>query len=136
MMGALLLCVHAAWWAHSGSWGVAQLGASAAAVGAFLVSWHDWRRAPEGQIRWDGQTWAWSGSSGVTQAAVPVVTVDFQFLMLLRLDRRPEGRCWCWVGRAQDPGSWLALRRALFAGDRAGAGGESAPVGVPVPFIG
>lgn len=131
VLGALVPWVHAAWWVQSGTSVTAQLGAAAAAVAALLYAWLDWRRAPVGHILWDGRVWSWSGPTGLAQAAVPVVTMDFQFLMLLRLDLRDRGRCWCWVGRAQDAASWQPLRRALFAGVAAGAGGEPAPANAP-----
>lgn len=120
LLGALVCLVHGAWWLQSGALAAVQFCASAAAVAALLYAWLDWRRSPAGPIQWDGQAWFWSGPLGVVQV-VPVVAMDFQTLMLLRLDARDYGRCWCWVARAQDPVSWQALRRALFAGAAVGA---------------
>jgi hypothetical protein len=56
-----------------------------------------------------------------------MVAMDFQFLMLLRLDLPGQRRCWCWVGMAQDVASWRSLRRALFSGAAVGAGDKSVP---------
>ena len=122
LLGVFALGVHGAWWVHSGDWGLAQLGAAAAGTAAFLSAWRDWRRAPVGHLQWDGWAWSWSGPSGVVQAAAPVVAMDFQYLMLLRLDFPDHGRSWCWVVRAHEPVAWRSLRRALFAGAVAGTG--------------
>ena len=130
---AVLLCVQVTWWLQADTWGAAQLMAGAAAVAALLHAWRDWRRTLLGHIRWDGQVWSWSGPSGVAQAVVPLVTMDFQFVMLVRLDVRDHGRRWCWVARSQNPVSWRSLRRALFAGAGANAGGGQVRANPPIP---
>lgn len=135
VLGVLLVGVHGAWWLQAGTLGAAHLGAGAAVLAALLYAWHDWRRAPSGDIQWDGQVWSWVGPSGVAQPVVPVVTVDFQVLMLVRLHVHDSGRRWCWVGRAQDAASWLALRRALFAPGGSGAGDQRLRAKPPIPPI-
>ena len=126
-LAVILLFMHGAWWVQSGHHGVVHLGAGAATGAALLYAWHDWRRAPVGHVRWDGQSWSWSGPAGAAQAVVPMVAMDFQFLMLLRLDLPGQRRCWCWVGIAQDVASWRSLRRALFSGAAAGSRDKSVP---------
>ena len=54
-----------------------------------------WRRSPVGELLWDGENWYWE--SEVYQASAelnaPVVALDLQSAMLLRLDN-PAGAVW------------------------------------------
>lgn len=97
----------------------------AAVLLAWLVSqtfalW-DWRRSWTGALTWDGQQWSLS-ASGWTAPVWPVLVMDLQFLLLLRMDPVAQGDRrrglprWIWLQAPDTPGQqgpWLAMRRAL-----------------------
>ncbi len=79
-----------------------------------------WRRSPVGELLWDGENWYWE--SEVYQASAelnaPVVALDLQSAMLLRLDNPAGAIWWLWAERATLPGRWLDMRRAVYAARR------------------
>ena len=86
---------------------------SGAALTGLGVFWHC-RKAPTGQLSWEGGSWAW-GESSKTDPVQPVVVVDLQTAMLLRLQGAPGTKnMWIWVQRDASPPRWLALRRAVY----------------------
>ncbi len=76
-----------------------------------------WKNSPTGQLRWDGQVWRWE-SQGY-QAGTPVrellVALDFQRILLLRLENHDHATLWLWAGRKAMPERWLDLRRAVYS---------------------
>jgi len=111
------LLVMALWWlaAPGPDW---RLGVSMAAVlAAGVAAGLGWKNSPTGQLRWDGQDWRWE-SRGY-QSGTPVrslsVTLDFQFILLLRLENHDHATLWLWAQRAAMPERWLDLRRAVYS---------------------
>jgi hypothetical protein len=84
------------------------------AVGVGVLAIQVWRRTPQGDLRWDGQTWNWSvGEGGI--CGTLAVHVDLQFCMVLSLRLIDGGRVWLWPERSRDPACWDALRRAVVS---------------------
>jgi hypothetical protein len=121
------LAVTALWWraAPNVDWrlGLAMAAVSAAGAAAAL----GWTNSPRGLLRWDGQVWRWE-SQGY-QAGTPVrelsIALDFQRVLLLRLENHDRATLWLWAGRAAMPERWLDLRRAVYSRRKA------SPVSIP-----
>ncbi len=112
--------------------GVAVLALLTAAAAA----WSGWRHAPSGQVRWDGQVWHWESPgyrSGTPVLALSVV-LDFQRVLLLRLENQDHATLWLWAHRAAMPERWMDLRRAVYS--RRKASPAAAPPDGPgaIPF--
>lgn len=89
--------------------------ASAAVLGwttfvGLLCAWRWWRFEPD-YLAWDGQSW----STKTAFDARVAVTLDLQFLMVLRV-MPPVGRSqWLMVDRDASPRAWHSLRCAVAA---------------------
>ena len=95
------------------------LGCGALLVSAWVMT-TGWRHSPVGLLQWDGQCWRWSSSvyrSG-TALEPPVVVLDVQFALLLRLDNLAGAVWWLWAEQSASPARWLDLRRAVHAKPR------------------
>jgi toxin CptA len=93
------------------------------------VAWvsHYWRTLPQGRLRWDGESWHWSGANEPLAA----VTIQYDFQISLWLLMVPaKGRVFgVWMDA--DPGhmpQWRALRRALVGAGISRRGSED-PMG-------
>jgi hypothetical protein len=88
---------------------------------AGAVAYKGWKSAPVGQLTWDGQCWRWEGTGYLTGVAEQKLTVivDFQNLLLLRLENPAYAHLWLWAERRVRPERWLDLRRAVYAPHRA-----------------
>lgn len=88
------------------------------AVGG-AAAW-DWKKSPLGQLHWDARGWHWE--SLAYQSGTPVgrlsVVLDFQRVLLLRLENQDHARLWLWAERKALPERWLDLRRAVYAHQR------------------
>lgn len=73
-----------------------------------------WLRAPQGVLRWDGQTWTWT-SLRASFCAELSVHLDLQLGLLLCLDSGIGPRSWLWAERRMSKLQWNDLRRAVFA---------------------
>jgi toxin CptA len=93
-------------------WSAALLAGSTvlAGVAAFVSS----GRVPATELAFDGQRWSISGKQA-RQAADAVVVLDFQALLLVRLDMPRAAACWLWLERPSNPARWQDLRRALHS---------------------
>jgi toxin CptA len=74
-----------------------------------------WLRSPPGVLRWDGQTWTWTGER-VTLCGELTVHLDFQFVLLVCLRSQAHAQLWLWPEHRQATMHWPDLRRAVFAG--------------------
>jgi hypothetical protein len=95
------------------------LGCAALLLAAWVMA-TGWRRAPVGRLQWDGQRWRWESvvyRSG-TALEPPVVVLDVQFAILLRLDNQAGAVWWLWAEKSALPARWLDLRRAVHARHR------------------
>jgi toxin CptA len=84
------------------------------AAGAMALGW---KNSPVGQLRWDGQGWRWEslGYQSGTLVSSLAVTLDFQAVMLLRLENHDGAILWLWARRSSMPERWLDLRRAVYS---------------------
>jgi hypothetical protein len=81
------------------------------------------RRDGAGVLAWDGEAWYWrDADSGAASCPVaPVVCLDLQGLILLRLvpleplEPQVRPQRWLWLTPRRDLGRWRALRRALYS---------------------
>ena len=82
---------------------------------------HGWKNSPVGQLAWDGQLWRWESpgyQTGVAEQKL-VVIVDFQHLLLLRIENQAHASLWLWPERKALPERWLDFRRAVYSPDKA-----------------
>ena len=108
------------WWHASAATDWRPLLGCAALLVALAVMATGWQRAPVGRLQWDGQRWRWESwvyRSG-TALEPPVVLLDVQFALLLRLDNQAGAVWWLWAEQSASPARWLDLRRAVFAKHR------------------
>ena len=95
-----------------------------AVTAMILAGWaaySGWKNSPVGQLAWDGQFWRWEGpgyQAGVAEQKLSVV-VDFQNLLLLRLENPAHAQLWLWAERHVLPERWLDLRRAVYSPNKA-----------------
>ncbi len=126
-LGCLLLVgwltaagVTVSWWRASAVADWRPLLGCAAMLAAAGIMATGWRRAPVGRLQWDGQRWRWE--SGVYRSGTalepPVVVLDVQFALLLRLNNQAGAVWWLWAERSAWPARWLDLRRAVYARHR------------------
>ncbi|MCW5649663.1 MAG: hypothetical protein KIS62_07960 [Ramlibacter sp.] len=115
--GLVAACV---WGVQAGQagWRLGVMAACVVASGAWALRAHS--AAPQGVLSWDGQAWAWRPGSAAEEAGRPVVALDLQRWLLLRWTLA-GGERWLWLGRAQAPAQWRALRRAVHARARSAA---------------
>ena len=110
-----------------GAWGATSqhinwrhFGGFAAVIATGLFALQGWKNSPVGQLVWDGQVWRWEGRG--YQASVAeyelFVTIDFQSLMLLRIENQAHAKLWLWAERRAFPARWLDFRRAVYSPHR------------------
>jgi toxin CptA len=88
---------------------------------AGMAAYVGWKHTPVGQLAWDGQRWRWDGpgyQAGTVEQKLSVV-VDFQNLLLLRLENPAHAHLWVWAERHVLPERWLDLRRAVYSPHKA-----------------
>ena len=79
-------------------------------------------------LQWDGLHWSCAGGNADLGDATPVIHLDLQSLMLVRLHQPGRGAAWLWLERPAFPSRWLDLRRALHAAAPSqGASGAAVP---------
>ena len=97
-----------------------QLVGSVVVFGVGLLALRSWNNSPVGQLAWDGQLWRWEGRGyqvGVADYEL-LVAIDFQNLMLLRIENQAHAKLWLWAERRSFPTRWLDLRRAVYSPHR------------------
>jgi toxin CptA len=117
-LAALLLV--GVWTLASQELGWRQAAGGISLVGAGWAARHGWKNAAVGQLTWDGQVWRWEGpgyQAGVAEYAL-LVALDFQKVMLLRLENQAHAKLWLWAERGALPERWLDLRRAVYSPHR------------------
>jgi hypothetical protein len=111
------LGVTALWWVTGArpGWRLA-LGAVAVLVSG-AAALRAWKHCPVGQLHWDGQVWRWEsqGYQAGTLVRHLSVALDFQHVLLLRLENHDGATLWLWAQRASMPERWLELRRAVYS---------------------
>ena len=92
----------------------------AAVFAVGLVALRGWNNSPVGRLAWDGQLWRWEGRGyqvGVADYKL-LVAIDFQNMMLLRIENQAHAKLWLWAERRAFPERWLDLRRAVYSPHR------------------
>ena len=84
------------------------------------------RRQPLGQLQWDGSHWHWSEWSEHPLTDL-VCVLDWQSVMLLRLQAEGGARRWLWLEARRPSAQWLALRRAVVVAQSAPNSADSTP---------
>ena len=114
-VAAFLLC---ALFAPALGWRLWLMRLAVLATGC-VAAW-GWKNSPLGVLHWDAQCWHWE--SLAYQSGTPVrrlsVVLDFQRVLLLRLENQDHARLWLWAERPALPERWLDLRRAVYAHHR------------------
>lgn len=123
------LLVVGAWVVTSQTIGWRQSAGLAAVAGVGLAALYGWKTSPVGQLVWDGQVWRWESQGDLARVAQYELSValDFQILMLLRIENAAHAKLWLWAEHRAFPARWLDLRRAVYSPHRA-TDGESSPV--------
>ena len=114
------LLVVGAWVVTSQYVGWRQSLGLALVVGAGLAALHGWKNSAIGQLAWDGQVWRWEGpgyQAGVAEYQLSVA-LDFQNLMLLRIENQAHAKLWLWAEQRAFPARWANLRRAVYSPHR------------------
>ncbi len=112
--------------------------AFAATALAGLAAYNGWKNSPVGQLAWDGQFWRWEGAgyqAGVVEQQLSVI-VDFQSLLLLRLENPAHAHLWLWAERHVSPERWLDLRRAVYSPHKAARPPRQDDLQAPQPIHG
>ena len=124
--GAALLLV-GVWILVSQHTGWRQIIGFITVIGAGLAAWYSYKTTAVGQLTWDGQVWYWQGSGHALGAAEYELSValDFQNVMLLRLENRAHAKLWLWAERRTFPSRWLDFRRAVYSPRRSPNGAVS-----------
>jgi len=101
-------------WSTQSLWGWRQglVGVSLCLAAVFAL--HEWQRTPQGTLSWDGVAWCFNEEQ---QAVIGGMTVslDLQFILLLRLTPNKGPPLWLWAERSRQAPLWVALRRAVFS---------------------
>ncbi len=104
------------------------LGVPLVRVSALLAVWsgcavwltYGWFNSPQGRLRWDGESWHWSGHSAPLRSIV--IQYDFQTSLWLLLCPAEGRQFGLWLDACPSQRKdWYAIRRALV-----GAGGLEA----------
>ena len=106
------------WWMQSPAPGVRHgAGLGLVAIAGACAWWH-WWRSPVGVLHWDGQQWHWMCGPVSALLESPVVSLDLQRYMLLRVRMvGASGRSMVWLHleKAAFPQRWLDVRRAVYS---------------------
>ncbi|WP_374669222.1 hypothetical protein [Ramlibacter sp.] len=95
------------------------------------LAWRGWLALPRGELAWDGGAWRWNTET-VAAMTAPTVVLDFQASLLLHWADAPAGLRWLWLERADAPGEWAGLRRAVYSPPRfSGPDGTAPPAAGP-----
>jgi hypothetical protein len=81
------------------------------------VSLKSWQNFQPSRLQWDGQQWLVSGLDSARALHLDLL-LDFQSLMLVRVRGKSVRTVWLWLEPTLADSSWLALRRAVVAGQR------------------
>jgi len=102
------------YWSSQALWGWRQGLVGVSLCLAVVFALHEWQRTPQGTLTWDGVGWCFNEEQ---QAFIGDLTVslDLQFVLLLRLTPNKGPPCWLWAERRRQAPLWVALRRAVFS---------------------
>ena len=92
-----------------------------AIVVASSVALWEWKYAPQGSLRWDGQHWYWSGFRE-NPACNLGLHMDFQRVVVVSIHAKARAPIFLWLEANPGDPSWPSLRRAIVSSLPAGAG--------------
>ena len=125
-------CLLLALWSAGGcvaaltAWRLEHLGGRTALLGAsVLLASFGLRHGGTGRaqgpavLHFDGSAWALVGAASThargLQTARAEVCLDFQSLMLVRLQQAGREQRWLWLDARSEPARWADLRRAVYS---------------------
>ena len=82
-----------------------------------------WRRSPQGNLRWDGQHWFWSGFAKETVCRLDLL-MDFQSFLVVTIMAEGQAPVFLWLEATLDGSNWMPLRRAIVS-SQAPSGGKN-----------
>jgi len=77
-----------------------------------------WKHSVQGNLRWDGQHWYWSGFSGNPVCCLRMV-MDFQSALLVTVRAEAQASIFLWLEAPPSDAIWKALRRAIVSSQSA-----------------
>ncbi|MES2581281.1 MAG: hypothetical protein V4627_01070 [Pseudomonadota bacterium] len=80
-----------------------------------------WMRSPQGDLRWDGQQWLWSGFAETAPCRLALV-LDFQRVMVVKITTGAHVPEFLWLEANPGDTSWRPLRRAIVSSQAASVG--------------
>jgi hypothetical protein len=101
-------------WSSQAIWGWRQGLVGVSLCLAVVFALHEWQRTPQGTLTWDGLGWCFNEGQHAVVGGV-TVSLDLQFILLLRLSPNKGSPLWLWAERRRQAPLWLALRRAVFS---------------------
>lgn len=82
-----------------------------------------WKRAPQGNLRWDGEHWYWSDFDRKMLCRLNLLA-DFQSVVVVTLTAEGRPPVFLWLEAPLDGANWKPLRRAIVS-SQAASGGET-----------
>ena len=82
-----------------------------------------WRRAPQGNLRWDGEHWHWSDFEKKMVCRLDLLA-DFQSVVVVTVTAQGQSPVFLWLEDTLDAPNWKPLRRAIVS-SQAASGGET-----------
>ena len=100
----------------------------ALAIVAGSVAFLGWRQSPEGNLRWTGEHWYWSGFS---ESAVCRLTLlaDFQSVVLVKVTADTHAPIYLWLEAYPGETNWRPLRRSIVSSQAASSVGKRTNTG-------
>ncbi len=95
-------------------WGASSLVLALSLLGCSAAAAWGLRGAPNGQLRWDGEHWHWSGAADCAVTEL-FCALDLQRVLLLHIACEQGPKQWLWLQSSHMDAGWLALRRAVVS---------------------
>ncbi len=73
-----------------------------------------WRQSPQGDLRWDGQHWYWSGFAENPVCKLRLL-MDFQSFVVVNITAKGQAPLSLWLEAIPGDASWKRLRRAIVS---------------------
>lgn len=118
--GAMLILIILAGLLAWAGWALQSYSARLHGLALALLVWgaigshalRQWLRTPSGVVGWNGQAWTWPRVVDDRGSAAPLVMLDLQFVILMRLGGAGP---WLWLERWREPHRWSDIRRAVYS---------------------
>lgn len=90
-----------------------------------------WRHAPQGNLRWTGEHWYWSGFPERAVCSLALL-MDLQSVVLVKVTADTHAPVYLWLEAAPGEANWRAVRRAIVSSQAASSDGKRAKTGTGV----